>query len=372
MSTTERLFKIAQQSRSENGDAFLRRPDLFVPRTSGQAPDMFSEIKALGRAFEIDAAERISRSGTPDAEAEAISREIAESEKLSFKSAQSAVAVARMIGLLKAGVPSSSGDDWAGDSVVVGPRSANLSNAPHPNGGHPAPSPVWPAKDEDEEDDSEDLPIWKNKWALGGSVAVLAFLFYSAQSPAPQQPAPASAPMPGGGGGQQPGGGQPPGVGPQPPGGGSPGGAGQQTQNMPPLLNNSDGQMPKLRVENTPDGNYGLTFSIMTENGPSPGFLVVPKDWNMSPGFVGFWPSGTPNFQSTPASMGGAPFQFFNNQGSPVRYMVPQWQQDNIGFGNICVSFETAQQGQDVPLRGSKMCVRDGSCELAAGCGLVQ
>lgn len=373
MSTNERLLTIVQQCRSENGDAFLRRADQFVPRLTGQAPDLFGEIKALGRAFEIGSADRIARSADPDSEVEAISREIAESEKLSFRCVQIAVAVARHIGPLGGALPPAAGDDWAGDSVVVGAPVAGPAHTAPPIAAH-APHTVHRTSADEEghdedEDEDEDEPFWKNKWVLGGGAAVLVFMFYSAQSPAPpgsQQP---QQPQGGVQQPQAPAGNQPA---PGPNGQAPPGGGGQQGQNAPPLLNNGQGQVPTLRLERTPDGNFGIVFSIMTQNGPAPAFVMVPADWNTIPGFVGFWPSGTPNFSAPPATVGGAPFQFFNNQGQPVRYMNPQWQQDNIGLGEICVSFETAQQAQDVTVQGSTMCIRDGSCNQAAGCGLVQ
>ncbi len=379
MTISDRLFSIADQCRRENGDGFLRQPDQFVPRITGQAPDLFSEIKALGRAFEIGAAERIQGAGNAEAEAETVAREIAESENVSFNSAQSAVAVARRIGALGSS-PAGVGD-WAGDSMVVGAAGATAQQPPPVI----AQDAEFDEDDEDDEDETESEPFWKNKWALGGGAAVIAFFFYTSQQ-APQQiaqgPGPDQQVGAGGGPAQGPGGGGQGPRGGQGPGGMNPGGGGQGPaggnpgattgQGGPPLLNNDANNMPRVRAETAQGGQMGVMFSIMTQNGPVPGMVMTPRNWTGGPGYVGFWPAGTTDFNTPMASMGSGQFQFFNNQGRPVRYIIPQWTNDNIGLGNICVSFEAPQAMQETPLSGAQICVRGGDCGEAAGCGIVQ
>jgi hypothetical protein len=64
-------------------------------------------------------------------------------------------------------------------------------------------------------------------------------------------------------------------------------------------------------------------------------------------------------------------FQRMNSPQGPVRAAQPRWQQDGVGIGDICIAF-VGQGGQDVPLQGATMCVMDGACGQAAGCGRVQ
>jgi hypothetical protein len=137
--------------------------------------------------------------------------------------------------------------------------------------------------------------------------------------------------------------------------------------------------MPTLVAQAGQNGALGIAFQVQTQSGPMPGLVMLPPGgWDMGPGTFAFLKSGNTN-GSQPDTMGQALFQRVGGQSRPVRVAQPQWQQDNAGLGNICVAFmgQPGQggqggQGADVALNGADMCIMDGSCNQAAGCGKVQ
>jgi hypothetical protein len=125
-----------------------------------------------------------------------------------------------------------------------------------------------------------------------------------------------------------------------------------------------------LSAQQGPNGAFAISFALQTRNGPVPGIVLLPGGgWDSGPGMVGL---GGNISSGQPDTIGGAQFQRVQGPRGPVRAMQPQWQRDNVGVGNICVAFMADREAQDTPLSGSTMCIMDGPCSQAAGCGRVQ
>jgi hypothetical protein len=413
MSPEDRLFALLQQIRAAEGDAALAAPDALVPRIAAQAPDLYGEARALAAALKIGAPARLAGAPDPAGEVARLGAEIAAAERLSMACVEPALAVVRRMGNtvpLPPPAPPPVAGGWAGDSVAVGaPVPPPPAYPGAPAYAPPAPPPPPPA--------ATPTPVWQNKWALGaaGAVAVLVGLnTFGRQAQQPQQPPPqqpmgggqgggqgGGAPFGGGvpqgpGGGGQPGGGgavpgqgggggmpmggdpngQDPGAAPMGPpsgppaggGGGGTGGTGGLATLQPP-----GGAIPTMAVRRGQDGTIALGFSVMTRGGAMPGVVLLPANgWDSGPTMVAFSRPGS----EQPETLGGGQMQRGQGQGGPMRAVQPQWQQDGIGMGNICIAFSGGGQGGgqgggDVPLQGSTMCVMDGACGRAAGCGRV-
>lgn len=370
MSVEDRLYTLVDQCRQQQGDGFLQSPALLVPRLSSQAPDLHAEIKALSAAFAMNAAGRIAGAGDSAAESEQIRNEIAVNQKLSAGVVETALNVANKIGSLaptasSATAPAS--DEWAGDSVVVGSPAPQQHQQPHTGQTDPQ------AQDQHEDDDEEEEekpPIWKDKRVIAGAaIAVVALLYFSQQQGGGQQPVPQPAPQPAPQPMPQPGPQPAPQPAPQPGPQPAPQPSGQQTL---PLLQPPNGQLPTIQAQQMQNGNLGITFSITTQVGAAPAMVVLPAGgWDMGEGFFGVWRPGADANSTPPDSLGGGIFMPYNPNGTPIRALLPLWQRDNIGLGNICVAF-MGSMGQDVQLSGSTMCIMDGNCEQAAACGRIQ
>lgn len=385
MSVEERLHSLAAQVRQQHGDAFLCTPAQFVPRLTSQAPDLYGEARALAAALAMNAAGSIAAAPDPEAEATRVAADIAGRERLSMAVATPAVAVARRLGPLRAAaMPSApAASEWAGDSVIAAPPPPTYHAAPPAAPHHPvppstahAPQPVTGPEEHQRAGAAE--PIWKNRWALAAAGAVGLLVLYqvgSKQQQGQQVPPMAAPPQQGPGVQGQP---MQPGQAPPP--------AGQQPNTGPvpsmpqpgpqqgpqqaglPLLQPPGGNLPALAVQQGPGGAPVIFFQVQTRGGPVPAMVGLPAGgWDSGPAMFGFTRQG--NSGGQPDTMGMAPFRSVNGQSGPVRTATPNWQQDNIGVGDICVAFMGSQPAPDVVLRGATMCVMDASCGQAAGCG---
>lgn len=394
MSVEERLQSLAQSYRDQFGPAALTNAAQLVPQLSSRAPDLHAEIRALAAALGSNAGGRIAAAANPELEIQAIAAEIAASQKLSIASVRPAVVVAQRLAAT-APMANAAGAGWAGESVIAG-ASPPASFAPHvaPQFAQ-APPPAGPLAEE-EEADEEKKPIWQNKWAVGGVAAALALFAYTNMNKQPAGP-----PFEQGGGGQggggqggggqggggQGGGGQ--GGGGQ--GGGGQGGGGQGGQGQggnpqaPMLAPPSSGQLPTLYTQQGQSGAPAIGFSIPTQVGAITGALMLPAGgWDNGPATIAF--AKNPNSQQID-SAGQLMLTRMQNNGPPTRAGTVNWQQDGINLGGMCVAFVGGGQGQgaqggqngqggqgggqDVPLKGSKMCILDGECQRVVGCGQV-
>ncbi|RYF91840.1 MAG: hypothetical protein EON95_14240 [Caulobacteraceae bacterium] len=137
---------------------------------------------------------------------------------------------------------------------------------------------------------------------------------------------------------------------------------------MPPTLAPPAGQLPTLSVQRSNDGSFGIPFILPINSGPIGGVVMLPNGgWDNGAGQVGFMRQNSNQIESG----GVGPFKKMQSQYGPMRAMQPQWQQDNVGFGQICIAFIGPQGQQDVPLQGSTLCVMDGACQQASACGKV-
>ena len=373
MSIEERLFALAQQFRDRNGAAALGDATQFVPILSSQAPDLHVEIRALSAALAANVAGRIGAAGNADLEAAAIAAEIAGTQKLSMASVIPAVAVARRLASAPAAMPApQAGGGWAGDSVIAGsspppsyaPQVAPVHQAYAPT---PPPAPEVPAKE----------PYWKNKWVLGASAAALLAVGYQQMKPQPTPPGP-----------------QPPFNGPTPPPGPTPGPGPMPPPGPNPGPNPGPGPTPPPGPDITGSSSSsggsggGNQFpALAPPNGPQPKLSLQPQGQGFLVGFSvngaaglvslppGGWDSGNTSLMLTrspqipqPESMGSGKFQRLQSGSNPVRVAQIQWQQDNVGVGPACVAF-IGNGGQDVALKGAKMCLMDGPCSRPIGCG---
>lgn len=364
MQIEDRLYALVAQARQQYGDAFLRDPAQLTPRLSSQAPDLYGEIRVLAALLAEDGAARIAAAPDPAAEEARLAAEIAGRERVSISVFAPALAVARRLGPLGAAVPSAApaAGGWAGDSVVVGAPVAAApvqahAYAPQPPP-HPAAGSFLTGKTE----------LWKNRWIQVAAVGVALLVGYQfmQRGQDPQQPDVAQGPVPAPNPGPTPGPnpGPNPGPTPQPPAGGQ--------QNMPVLAPPS-GQIPTLGVQQMQNGAYGIGFTLPIQGGQVSGMVMLPPGgWQAGQTHIGFSRSPTGDLES----VGAGTLQLVSSQNGLMRAMQPQWQQDNIGFGEICLAFFNGQNGQgqqqDVSLQGSVMCVMDSSCSRPAACGRVQ
>jgi hypothetical protein len=374
MSIEDRLHALVAQARQQHGDAFLKVPGQLVPRLIGRAPDLHAEIKAVAAAIEGDAAGRLAAAADKTGESARIAAEIATKERLSIGPVNTALAVAARLGSLGGPGAAPESDGWAGDSIAVGagPSPSPIGGQPHyqppplhPHAPAPQPAPAAAAE-----------PIWKNKLALGVVGAAAAFFIYQSQQ-----------------GGDAPVNGTGPVVGENSTGPVVPPVSQGQPERPPmtqqpagglPTLQPPGGNVPALTAQPGQNGSINIGFQIQTQNGPMAGFIVLPPGgWDNGPGTFAFLRPGNTN-PGQPDTVGQARFQQVGGQSRPVRVAQPQWQQDNAGLGSICIAFmgqggqgapgNPGQGGQsaDVGLQGADMCVMDGACNQAAGCGRIQ
>lgn len=367
MSVEDRLYTLVDQCRQQQGDGFLQSPAMIVPRLSSQAPDLHAEIKALSSALAMNAVSRIESASDNDAETEKIRNEIAVNEKLSAGVVETALNVAKRMGPLAptasgAAVPAS--DEWAGDSVVVG----STPTTPQHQQSHTGSTgqQTQDQHEEDDDDEEEKPPIWKDKRVIGGAaIALVALLYFSQQQGGVQQPAPQPNPQPAPQPMPQPGPQPTPQPGPQPT-------PQQPVQQTLPLLQPPNGQLPTIQAQQMPNGSLGLSFSVTTQAGQAPAMIMLPAgSWDGGEAMFGVWRPGVNYNTTNPDTLGSGFLIPYNINGAPVRAVIPVWQQDNMGFGGVCIAF-MGSGGQDVQLKGSTMCVMDESCQQAAACGRIQ
>ena len=392
MSLEDRLYALAEEARQQHGAAFLRSPELLIPPLTTQAPDLHAEIRVLAHLLRDDVVAKIAAAADPVAEENRLAAEIATRERLSIVAFAPAIAVARRLGQIPAAAAAAAapaapaGGDWAGDSVVAGgPAPAYAPGPAAAPAGAPAAAPfalpfgLTSAKIQE---------LMKNKWVLGGAAALVLLVGYQMMNkPAQQPPGQVNVPVAPGGQGPAagpggpagpatgPGGGPAPATGPAaggppagaPPGAGAPGNGGGG--HMPPALGPPNGQLPVLTTQRTNDGSIALFFTLPVASGPAVGMVMTPGGgWDAGQGRVGFMRPGSNQLDTL--GMGAA--QRVNSQAAPVRVIQPQWQQDAIGVGAICIAFIGQQGQQDVSVQGSTMCVMDSQCNQPTACGRVQ
>ncbi len=376
MSVEDRLFALAVQCRQQSGDSFLRTAGQLAPRLNSQAPDLHAEIRALAAAFEMGAAARIANAPNPEAEAAAVSSEIAVRERLSMASVGPAIAVARRIGPLSAGAVASPSTPtpggWAGDSMAVGaaPAAPHQPAAPPPYQPQPAAPaytpgyqmPGQPAPPPQGETTDKLKALTKNPLAMGAAALVIGLLVYqNFMKPQPQQP-PFQQGGEGGGG-----------VIPQPPP--VDGGGGQQppvNSGQYPTLQPAGSGGPTLSVQRHSSGAPGFMFMMPTQGGAAAAMVLLPQGgWQTGPVAIGIAQPGDTTGQNV-ATMGQGQSQLVQSNGHPVRLAQTQMSQNNLGVTNLCLMFRGQQGQQDVQLSGADFCVMDGPCSQPIGCGKLQ
>lgn len=372
MSVEDRLLVLLTQVRQSGGDAVLRDPHALRSRLSSQAPDLHGEIQALAAALAMGAPARVAAAADPAAERAAVAAEIAGRERLSMGVVQPAVEVACLAGTGGAAAPPPrAGGDWVGDSIVAGPQPAPGAPPVYPQNppGYPPHMPVSP--DPSWRHAQAAQPWYKNKTIVGvaaAGIVIAAFGFSRSQQtdmntqtpqglPAPNNPV--NGPQP-----QQPGLPQP-GL-PQP---GQPQAQGGQMRTGGPMIAPRGGNLPLLQQQASPGGSVGIGFNVPGAAGPVEAIVVLP---------AGGWDAGNATLVAVESvgnrqqSVGSGRFQRIQAGSVPVRLMQIQWEQDGLGAGPTCIAFEGTAGQSDVALSGSTMCVMDGACSQAMGCGRIQ
>lgn len=383
MAVEDRLLVLLTQTRQQFGDAILADPAGLRSRLSQQAPDLHGEIQALAAAITGGAPARVGAAADKAAETQAIVNDIAARERLSVAVVRPAVEVACLAGIgAITPAPASAGGGWAGDSEIVRPRAPEPQPQPayqpqQPYPPHPAPPPGgvmgFP----------EQVPFYRKSWFHWGAAAavILAVVVGRGVPVEPEgdtggngpQPAPQPQPQPGPFGGNPGGGGpdQPQGPGtipqPQPPGNGE----GAISIANGPTLGDRNGAMPTLTPQRASNGSFGFAFTLPV-NGVAPirGAVILPANgWDAGQGTI-VGKQSRPNGDA--ASVGSGRYERVISAGAPVRFMRPVWESDEIGAGPTCIAFAGAAGQQDVSLSGATMCIMDGGCNQALGCGRIQ
>jgi hypothetical protein len=389
MSVEDRLFALVAQARESGGDALLYDPAALRARLSNQAPDLHGEIQALAAAIAMGAGPRAAGVSDPQAERAAISAEIARREHLSLAVVRPAVDVACLARIPAPPAPPSAGDAWIGDSIMVGgvatpppaPPAAEQPQgfAPPPYTGQsrlshsvpPGTTPYAPRAAAA----AAAAPFYQRIWfyvALGALLILTAIGYTTlngtrggttrrdvAAAPAPQAPAAAldsdsaAAVADSGASGR------------------SAAAAAPTTASEPPIggpsLQPYGATMPVLHVQPLAGGQSAVGFTLVGDNGPIRGAVLLP---------AAGWESGDSVLTGRTAdgaqAAGRGRYQLTVNRGIPMRVMQVAWSQDEVGAGPTMVGFEGQAGRPDVQLSGSIMCLLDGDNGRPVGCGRVQ
>ncbi len=426
MSVQDRLLVLLNQARQTGGDAALRDAAGLRSRLSSQAPDLYGEIQALAAALAMGAPVRIAGAVDADAERAAIAADIARQERLSLSVVEPGLAVACLggagIGPADASAaPPAGGDDWAGDSIVVGaaesaapphrpgddgwvgdsvavgteastPQPQSLDKGayppPEPAASPPpfAPPPPFAAPPPFAPPQPAHYPPPQGGYGqggygpgvnpYGGAVArpfyaqtwffalVAAFIIAAAvgytvwRNWGGSTTTTSNAPQPGPNPGRTPPGPQPPVTPPQTGNAPRPGG---------PTLSAVGGPTVRLPLQTLADGRIGIGFRVMAQSGPIDGMIVLPR---------GGWDGETMVFASNGAgarSVGtGRLMLEVADDNTPSRGTQVQWQQDGVGAGATEIAFASEAGNADVVLSGAGMCIADPESGQIIGCGQIE
>ena len=402
MSIEDRLLLLLIQARQTGGDAALRDTAGLRSRLSSQAPDLHGEIQAMAAALAMGAPVRIAGAADAEAERQAIAADIARQEMLSMSVVGPGLAVACQggagIGPADPSPPPPLGDDWAGDSIVVGGDapsahkpgedswagdSVAVGAAPSlDKGAPPPPQPIAPPPfaapppypqpqpgpyhpphgyGPGPYGAAAPKPFYTQTWffVLIAAIIIAAAVGYTlwrtyggpttgtaANAPA----APVAPPVT-----KEP---QPPVTPPQPDSTPRPGG---------PTLTPLESQPVRLPLQRYADGRVGIGFRVVAESGPIDGLIILPR---------GGWEGETTVLASNGAdarSIGtGRLILQMTDDNSPARSMQVQWQQDGVGAGATEIAFASGAGQADVVLSGAGMCIADPTSGTIIGCGQIE
>lgn len=395
MQLEDRLILLLVQARESGGDAALSDLSALRAGLTRKAPDLHGEIQALIAALAQDVPGRIAAAPDPAVARADAAAEIARQERLPIAVVTPALAVAaHAASTLGMSRPRVEEEPWAGDSMVVGmptptpppaasgprldkplgfapqypagfpnPHAGPHAPAPGPHYGHGAHRPPHAPAREPDPWNSYDMsgrpqPFYTKVWffmligvlIVGGAVLFTQWnnLFGRAGGTPPPVQADAGPERKD----------TPPRTPPSAETLFNPGG--------PVLSRVEDG--PFIAPQRAPDGRYGLSFSVPSDNGTIQGVLVLPTSWSGEGTLV-----GTANGAR---SVGGGSFVLDRGDGSaqarPVRRMRVQWRQDGVGAGATGVAVVGLPGQSDVALPGAAFCLMNDATGEAVACGQVR
>ncbi len=399
MSIEDRLLLLLIQARQTGGDAALRDTAGLRSRLSSQAPDLHGEIQAMAAALAMGAPVRIAGAADAEAERQAIAADIARQEMLSMSVVGPGLAVACQggagIGPADPSPPPPLGDDWAGDSIVVGADAPSGHRTGEDNwagdsiavGGAPPPpqpaappffAPPPPQPQPQPQPQSGPYhppyggygpgpyrappprPFYTQTWffvliaaiIIAAAVGYTLWRTYGGSATGTATTAPAAPVAPPVAKGPQP-------VPPQP----------TDTTPRPggPTLTPLEGQAVRLPLQRFADGRIGIGFRVAAESGPIDGLIILPN---------GGWEGETTVLASNGAgarSIGTGRLALqMTDDNSPARTMQVQWQQDGVGAGATEIAFASEAGQADVVLSGAGMCIADPTSGTIVGCGQIE
>ncbi len=366
--TEARLTALLEAARARQGDAILRDRDRLTLFLMGEAPELADQVRALAIALSLDATWQLG--AAPGAEAtQALIVEVARRANVQSGAAGEAVRVAAgmagVVDMPPAAPPppipepqprGATDDAWVGETQIAGTAAPDVGQAPRggTSGGGGAQDPLARIMGMlrgfgggQGGAPSFDLKaLLKNKWVLIG-IGVVAVAMFLGDDPAPQQQPmqPDRPAVPGGGGGGQ-----------------------QQAGGVPDLVNpQGGGALPQLVLQ-TYEGNPFVAFRLPTQEGGVQGSVLVSAQGWDSGVIVAFSPVGQSEAQTLSTLQ---PARLVQQEQRVIRLIQPEWQFDNVGIRDICVSFEQHPSAADVTFRGSAMCVYGAGCQQVIGCGRV-
>ncbi|HJQ55457.1 MAG TPA: hypothetical protein VJ890_01035 [Vineibacter sp.] len=354
----DRVVTLFEDARRRFGDDILRDPRRAVPMIADKAPELRDTIKSAAAAMGLGAAQRLRSAPDQTAEFHRLAAEVGGREGVSFADAVAGLRIAMRV----AGGGSAPGmqadRSWVGATAVAG---AGMAGPGSP--GFPPQAPGGPPAGYGAPPPAGQSFSWRG-WGIAAvvGVVILAVVGLSAgpekqAPPGPQAGPPPSAP---------PSGGQPQGGGPPPAGGRPP--PPQQSAGLPIIVPPGGGQTPPAIAVREAEQMYVLQF------GASGGGQVLrvtvgiskQQGWGAGIVLVGTQGAQEPETASRPGA-----FVLNNEGGNAIRVLQPQWQQDRLNIGTICVAF-VQPNARDVQLRGSNVCVLASNCNQMVGCGTVQ
>ena len=136
------------------------------------------------------------------------------------------------------------------------------------------------------------------------------------------------------------------------------------------MLADPAGPVPRLRVAQVEPGRL-IEFGMAGPNGPLHGRVVIAGQGGWGNGIIAV---GRMGGQPPENISNVATFELVPVGGGSVRVLIPAWQRDALGLGELCVGFR--QRGAaEAQLSGSQLCIYSSGnerCGRVVGCGDIQ
>lgn len=132
-----------------------------------------------------------------------------------------------------------------------------------------------------------------------------------------------------------------------------------------PVLTAPGAPPARLSVQEISGGRYGIGFRVDAASGPIDGIIIFSDElWNGEATVIASNGAGA-------QSIGTGRFQLSREENTPARYMEVQWRQDGVGAGATGIGIAGRPGQADVALQGAGLCVADAESGQVIGCGQV-